>query len=119
MHKSYKVQIMVVYCLELLVTSPFLSKELAHMTVGCKHHFSFLLKLNIQTEQFIILIRIHHGYIYEQWLQNITPKTILLFYMWDFKISLNIFTFIGPILSQDSVLFDGPLFNHRFASDDY
>lgn len=57
---------MVVYSLELFVMSPFLSKEIAHMTVGCKHHFFFMLKLNVQTEHFIILTRIHHGYIYEQ-----------------------------------------------------
>lgn len=31
MHKSYKVQIIVVYCLELFVMSPFLSKETAHI----------------------------------------------------------------------------------------
>lgn len=79
MHKSHKVQIMVVYYLELFVMSPFLSKEIAHMTVDCKHRFFFMLKLNVQTEHFIILIRIHHGYIYEQWLQNTPPKTSLLF----------------------------------------
>lgn len=96
------------YCLSYLLSCP----GKLFMIVGLKYHFSstIMLKLSLQGEQLMILIKMYHVCHLYKMTTEFNTKDNLILCMWHFKISLNIVGFIGLVIPYYSVLYWGVYF---------